>query len=868
MRSPNYGELLRALWSQPNATTPIAKTDCDIPSPDTDIADLLGESILWQETLPAQQPERQDIPQDLPRVLIEALAAINITQLYSHQSEALSAIRASKDLIITTPTASGKTLSIYPGVIEGCIREKSRCLSFYPLKALASDQFDKLTQLTQMLPKHHRPRLAMLNGDIKSEERQRLLSLKPHIIGCTPELIHFELRNSWKSEAWLEFWRRLRYICIDEAHTLTGPLGASLALLLRRIKLKVDAAGGNARKLQFIFLSATVGNPVQLAMRLSGRNNPKQLVWIEKSGAASPEKRLLVLQPSTHPNTEAAKVVTHLMRQELSGIVFCNSRAAVKNLALTTSAQAKRIGYPELGERIAMFYGSLTSDRRTEIIKALEAGKLKVLVSTSALEAGIDLPVLDYAIIVGWPGSVMSLKQRLGRAGRTKKTGLGIFIPRSNPLDRYFSAHIETLLAGAAEQVSFNSDYPILLAKHLLCAAAETGIPESKIEYYFGNSATKVVSVLMEQEQIFRGRNGLWTRGFPHKDINFRGGTTQRTIKLVTEQGEELEQLNEDAAYKEVYPGGIYRCQSPNGQITTFLSTGLDINSLKATMKEIGETPQFTVAVTESLTKVKDRLTDPRQFPVALQHPQIGLEPSTELSQVRLELNWGEINQLVTGYQALSKQYAPTCFNQKCPKYNIPLPNHPYCPNCNKKTKGTELTTLLDQTSFTKPYQTKFSTPIVEIYITTQVRKQLKAIVSTMKKSLIKENETSLPPGYQTLWEADSSFIALHSLGHQLIAALPLVVLSSTDDLNYVVDWVSEGIYVGRFYDLTDGGNGAVEALFQNFQELANRAVQLAQSCDCLTGCPKCLQQHNCPQGNKALLKQLGLILLKAVAEA
>lgn len=867
MRSPDYGELLRTFWNKSNSTAPVAQEteDRDLPSADVDIADLLGESIMWQTTIAGQLPLQQPVPGNLPKELIAALATGGITQLYSHQIEAIEAIRAKKDLIITTPTASGKTLSIYPAILEGCINSGERCLSFYPLKALASDQFHKLEKLTRSLPKHCRPRLAMLTGDITTEERNRLLASRPHIIGATPELIHFQLRSSWRSEAWLDFWRRLRYICLDEAHTLTGPLGASMALLLRRIKLKVDAAGGDSRKLQFLILSATAGNPIQLAQQLSQRNKPERLVWIDKSGAASPEKRLLVLHPSAQPNPDAARIVIHLMQQGLSGITFCNSRAAVKSLLGIIKAEADRLGYPGTSDKLAMFYGSLTSDRRTEIIKALETGKLKGFISTSALEAGIDLPSLDYAIIRGWPGSLMSFRQRIGRAGRAK-TGLAIFLPIQSPLDNYFSAYPEALITGDAEQVSFNSEYPILLAKHLLCAATESGIPTDKIKRYFGSTAPRVVTALMQQDQIFKGRNGLWARGFPHKHINFRGGITQKTIKLIdADSKEEFEQLNEDAAMREVYPGAIYRCQSPDGQIVTFISTSLDLDSLKATMKQIGSTPKFTVAITDSQSKTKDRLTDPIQFPVVLQAPDLSKELDRNLPQIQLELAWGEINQMVIGSQLLTKQYVPTCFNRKCLKHNVPLPNRSYCPDCNKRTLQTELVTVIEEASFPEPYKIKFSTPVVEVSLTPQVRDNLKAIASQIKKSLIKEND-KIPPGYQTLWEANSSFIALHSFGHQLMAALPLVVLSSSNDLNYVVERVSEGVYIGRFYDTTDGGNGASEAIFQNFQELASRAAQLARSCDCLTGCPKCLQQHNCPQGNKALLKQLGLVLLEAIA--
>ena len=261
------------------------------------------------------------MPDNLPPELIAALQRNGITQLYSHQLSALLALRKGKDVIITTATASGKTLSAYPAILEGCLNKGYRAISFYSLKALALDQFNKISALLAGIPEASRPKVAMLTGDIKTEERERLLATNPHIIGATPELIHYQLRASWRSEHWSAFFKRLRYILVDESHLFSSVMGASMALLLRRIKLAVDHHGGTSAKLQFIFLSATVGNPVQLAQRLSGRTrDPNRLVLIDKSGAAASEKRLLVLKPSTNANPDAAKIILYLLKQGMSGI--------------------------------------------------------------------------------------------------------------------------------------------------------------------------------------------------------------------------------------------------------------------------------------------------------------------------------------------------------------------------------------------------------------------------------------------------------------------------------------------------------------------------------------------------------------------
>lgn len=165
---------------------------------------------------------------------------------------------------------------------EGCLNKGYRAISFYSLKALALDQFNKISTLLACIPEATRPKLAMLTGDIKTEERERLLAANPHIIGATPELIHYQLRASWRSKYWSEFFKKLRYILVDQSHLYSSVMGASMALLLRRIKLAVDHHGSTSAKLQFIFLFAIVGNPVQLAQRLSGRTrDPNRLVLID-----------------------------------------------------------------------------------------------------------------------------------------------------------------------------------------------------------------------------------------------------------------------------------------------------------------------------------------------------------------------------------------------------------------------------------------------------------------------------------------------------------------------------------------------------------------------------------------------------------
>jgi DEAD/DEAH box helicase domain-containing protein len=865
MSTPNYGALLQSFWTP--ATQPIpedsslSQTQATEPA---DLAEFLGDDLLWQTTTTAQEPDLRDIPGDLPPELALALHEQGIARLYSHQLKTLQAIRAGKSLILTSPTASGKTLSVYPGIIEGCM-QGHRALVFYGFKALAADQYNKVSSLLAKIPQKVRPRLGMITGDVKAQDkRAEIIAQKPHILAVTPELIHFQLRQAWKSEGWASFYRKLRYIAFDEAHTLSGSYGANMAWLIRRIKLAVDRYGGDSKQLQFIFLSATCGNPRQLAQKLSAlkptKSNPKPIIWIRTSGAAVPPKRIVVTQPSHNLTADTARIIQFLLSQGKSGIAFCNSRRSVRELTgLLKSAQ------------VSAFYSGITPERRAEVVEQLQAGTIQWIVATDALEAGIDLPELECCVLRGWPGSKKSYQQRAGRAGR-QAPGLTVLIPNAlNPIDLYVAEHPQILISGEAEEVSFNDEYPIFAAKHLMCAAAETGIPVDKIKHYFGSATVEVAKLLLSQGHLNKGRNGLWTKGNPHNDINFRGGATQGTIKLVDAgSGEELEEVSLDIAYREVHPKAIYKRQDIDGKMLAYNCISLDLQGRRAILKQVADNSLYTVANTQFETSSIKLLTDPVQVPLLLpQELHSGdREQKKEFTPaMKLELSFGQVSYITSGYSLMNQIYEQTCLNKRCLNYKEPLPGKRQCSSCGKVTRKAIITETLAEENFEQPYRVQFSTPMVKVILDRLAQAAIERVAKATRLSLSCAG-LPIPPGYQQLWEHPSNLIALHSFGHQIMRALQLVVRADPKEVNFATskELGETSIYVGYFYDETDGGNGASEAAFQHLPELARAAAAIARSCDCSTGCAKCLIQHSCPDGNAALLKQLGLVLLDAIA--
>lgn len=858
MQQPNYHLLLQSILNkspQSSSNRQDSKENTrTFEDKDRDIIEFLQENLLWQETIPPQKAKRYKLPKTLPSILRKALKVNGINSLYSHQARCLQAVRKGKDVIITTDTASGKTLGAYIPILENLLQNDTTALAFYGLKALSADQNHKLARLIDAIPNSSRPFMALLNGDISKPERKSLLARSPQIITTTPELIHYALRQVHFNSGWQHFFSRLKFIIIDEAHTFNGVYGANMTNLLRRVKLATDKYNGNSQKLQFIFLSATVGNPKELARKLSDRPklDKKRLYWIDKSGASKPEQQLIVTRPSSNPNVDTARIILFLLAQNQTGICFINSRQSIKSLFSVLIAEAEAQEYYTIEQQIAIFYGSLTRQRREQILSGLETGEIRCVIATSALEAGIDIGSLDFAIVRGWSNSLQAFRQRIGRAGRNKK-GLAIFLPTQySPLDLYYAQQPEILLRGKVERVSFNPNYPLDLGKHLMCAAVETGFNLKQAEQYFSSSSIPLLEALMAQGVLRKSRERLWAKGYPHRDVNFRGSSSSHKVSLVDiERGEIVEELDGVTAQREVFPGAIYRHQHPTEGMVIYRCEELTLD--KAVLKRIDDVGLYTRATTEVETTIAQILTQPYElsFPDA----------TSPIPLVKLTLASVAIAESTIGYQLLQKKYELTCLNHKCLKYKEPLHNLNLCPFCQQKTKRAELSWLVDEHCFAEPLTNELNTICTKIELDPNFYQQLQPAINNIKQELQRHS-----PNF--VWEYPLEFMVLHSFGHLILSALPLLRMGASSDLNFLIVSDSEHpkTFAGYFYDTNEGGNGASETVWRYFTQLAERGIALAKQCDCTNGCPRCLHHANCPDRNRGLLKQLAIAAGEMIA--
>ncbi|NES08258.1 MAG: DUF1998 domain-containing protein, partial [Okeania sp. SIO2F4] len=374
---------------------------------------------------------------------------------------------------------------------------------------------------------------------------------------------------------------------------------------------------------------------------------------------------------------------------------------------------------------------------------------------------------------------------------------------------------------------AFNPNYPTILGKHLECSCVESGIPLNEITERFGEVAGVIADSLLKQEKIYiNNSNQLWGYGYPHRNVNLRGHA-QNDVELIDiNTGKSFEKMQMSLAHKEVFPGAIYLAQNYDGELITYRSENLDLDKKQAILKPLGKNSNLETVPNNELA-----IKEIQQLATA----QI-IRTNISNARLRFSLFWGEITFSVNGYQLLATKYE----------------------------KGVEKITVVDESSFDPPYQTQYQAPVVKVEINYAFSQVIQENIKQIKEKIKEKYKGIIPDDFKDLLTCSPDFIALHSMGHQIISAIPLVVLSSSQDVECFVQRQG-GETVGYFFDTCDGGNGASEAIFNQLLKFAQKAIALAKNCDCEYGCPRCLTQHRCPQQNRGLYKDLGLLLLEAI---
>lgn len=471
-----------------------------------------ARSVIASEHVQQRPASHLPLPADMDVRLVEALARrpAPIRQLYRHQRDAWDVVARGEDLVVVTPTASGKTMCFNLPVIDRCLKFRpAKALYIYPTKALANDQLAALQELLRGVP--DAPSVAAFHGDLGSAERAAIKADPPNIIIATPDILHHQQLP--KHTDWAALWRDLHFVIIDEAHAYRGVFGSHIAHVMRRIRRTAARYGATPR---FIAASATIGNPVEHVEALVGRRP----TLVATSGAPEPGKDVVIwdplildgsLQGVAHRSSdqEAARLLVASLLAGRSTIVFARARRSVNRIAKQARKTLERAGRRDIASRLVAYVAGLTPERRHEIERGLREGTIKGVVATTALELGVDIGSLEVAILASYPGSTMGFRQQAGRAGRRERDALVVMVASQNPLDQYLAANPRLLFDATPEHAVTDIANDSIARGHLGCAAREHPI-DPKEAPLFGEWLLPRCRVLSDEHVLSERIDQFW----------------------------------------------------------------------------------------------------------------------------------------------------------------------------------------------------------------------------------------------------------------------------------------------------------------------------------------------------------------------
>jgi len=524
-----------------------------------------GPCITATRHFPARPPVLVPFPASLDPRIGDAVRARGIDELYSHQAHAWDRIAKGQHVVVVTPTASGKTLCYNLPALQALVHQPdARILYLFPTKALAQDQLAELEELARQLPEM---RMFTYDGDTPQDAR-RAVRARANLVLTNPDMLHSGILPHHTK--WATLFQNLRYVVIDELHAYRGVFGSHLANVLRRLR-RICRHYGSAP--QFIMASATIANPGELASRLIG----EPVEEITESGAPTGDKVFVCYNPPVVNQElgirapylgEAARFAIRFLREKIATIVFAQSRLATEVLLTSIkSGVADKTGDSGI---VRGYRGGYLPTRRRAVEKGLREGEVLGVVSTNALELGVDIGHLDVAVLAGYPGAIASLWQQAGRAGRRSGRSVALLVATSAPLDQFMVTHPDYLFGTPPEHARVNPNNPFILVNHLKCAAFELPIAEDE---RFGELDVRKFLAALDDEGVLHhaGRHWHWAaETYPADHTSLRTVTTDNFLVIDTTARDEkqtkrrqiIAEVDWGSAFASIYPKAIYLVES------------------------------------------------------------------------------------------------------------------------------------------------------------------------------------------------------------------------------------------------------------------------------------------------------------------
>jgi DEAD/DEAH box helicase domain-containing protein len=739
---------------------------------------ITGELIV-----PPQDATYAEFPETLDPAIRTALNRRGITRLYSHQREAWGAIEAGEDVVVVTPTASGKTLCYNLPVLQHARDARAKALYLFPTKALAQDQVAELNELNRA--GELGVRAYTFDGDTPGDAR-RAVRTKGDVVVTNPDMLHTAILPHHTK--WAQFFESLAFIVIDEVHGYRGVFGSHVANVIRRLR-RVCAFYGVAPR--FILCSATIGNPQEHAQNLLG--SPVRA--ITKSGAPQGGKHLLLWNPPVvNPDlgirasnrSQSNRIARAAIRAKLKTIVFCQSRLMVE--ILTKYLKDVFDNDPRKPARVHAYRGGYLPEERRAVERKLRAGEIDAVVSTSALELGVDIGSLDVCVLNGYPGSIAATWQRLGRAGRRQRTALGVLVAGSDALDQYIVRHPEYFIGAPPEHARIAPDQLLILLDHVRCAAFE--LPFRAGEAFGGQDPRGFLEFLAETG-VLHGDGETWhwiADSYPANAVNLRSVADGNFLVIDRSDGKQtvLAEVDYTAAAVTLYEGAIYLIQSKPWQVEKLDWVGRKAFVTRTTAD------YYTDAIDYQKLKILERFDT--------------------VPEARGEASHGEVHLIrrVTGYKKIryysheSIGYGPV---------NLP----------DQELHTTSLWWRLPEAELTRVFPTRHAA--LDGFLGAAYALHTVAVLRAMAEPRDIGKAVGSGAGE---WAAT---VGMGGRGE----------LRDASDRPLAPESLARFEPTVFLYDNYPGGTGFSEPLFREREAIVADALQLVQQCECAHGCPACV---------------------------
>jgi DEAD/DEAH box helicase domain-containing protein len=779
----------------------------------------LAAAVTHHAVLPAREAMTAPFPGWLDRRIVRGLVDRGIASLYSHQAEAVEAVHAGEDIVVVTPTASGKTLCYALPVLQALAEDPSaRALFLFPTKALGQDQVAEFAGLARASSLD--VAAATYDGDTPAPIRSAIRTAG-QVVVTNPDMLHSAILPHHTK--WFQLFEQVRVIVIDELHTYRGVFGSHVANVLRRL-LRLCAHYGSSPII--VCSSATIGNPAELAAQLTGRS-PR---LIDRNGAPAGARHVLLVDPPLlDPATGArGSALTHAERWALpflragrQTIVFGRARVAVE-IILTRLREALR---EHLGprSRIRGYRGGYLPTERRAIERGLRDGEILGVVSTNALELGVDIGALDVSILAGYPGSVAGTWQQLGRAGRRQDTSVGVLIASGSPVDQYVIHHPEFLLEGSPEEARIDPDNLHVLLAHLRCATFER--PFEPGEVFGPGPVDDLLAFIGEEGHVRQSGDGRWywsSENFPASEVSLRTAAPENVVIIDTtpDRPRVIGETDLFSAQVLVHTQAIYLHDSQQYHVDK-----LDWGERKAYVRKV-DVDYYTYANRAVTLKPLD---------------VFGSEPATGGRRVHGEVM---VASLVTLFKKLK---FGTDENVGWGPIDLP--------ELELQTTAYWLTYEPDEAVIRPDRGVAGSAGPAHVSANT--------LAGPAPRRLPLEAADGLASHVQR-WRKDDLDVALLGAGRAIQAVAAVLLMVDPRDLGLVTQVRSPHseaptIYL---YEAVPGGIGLSERLFKRHDELITGARALIEACACDAGCPACTGPRLDPEVNG---KQLALRLLAAL---